>query len=114
MNMRLYTINQVAEMLQLHPNTVSKLKYRIGYIRVGGSIRFSQEQIDAYIAGQSSTPGGNINPLSLRVVKDEICQSPKTPRLVSGKLTSNFQAARELESLLRQPIVRKRRSYTTS
>lgn len=50
MDQKLYTVDEVAQLLQLHPRTI-RLKIRSGDIastRVGRQYRVSQEQLDAF------------------------------------------------------------------
>jgi excisionase family DNA binding protein len=47
--MQLLTVEQVAGMLQLSTSKVYQLKEKIGHYKVGGSVRFSEEDVYAYL-----------------------------------------------------------------
>lgn len=51
----LLTENEAAERLRLHPNTLSRLRKsgQLGYIRCGRAIRYSQDDLAAWIAANA-------------------------------------------------------------
>lgn len=49
--MNLLTVPEVAERLNVSRHTVYKLKGAIGYVKVGGAVRFRPEDVEAYVAG---------------------------------------------------------------
>lgn len=56
MTERLLTVDEVAERLAVHPNTVRRLVERreIRPVRVGRLLRFTPEDLDAYLAKASA------------------------------------------------------------
>ena len=59
MSERLLTVEDVAELLGVHKQTVYRLKDKPGGIpayKVGHNIRFKAEEVDAYITAQAVQP----------------------------------------------------------
>lgn len=54
---RYYTVNEVALIFDVHPNTVRNeiLRGTLGFIRVGRKVRIPQSALDAYLAQPSRT-----------------------------------------------------------
>lgn len=48
---RLLTVDDVAERLQLSRSTVYEMKKKIGYLKVGGAVRFREEDITNFLDG---------------------------------------------------------------
>lgn len=42
-------VKEAAKALKMHPQTVYKLKEKIGYVKHGGGISFDQKDLDQYI-----------------------------------------------------------------
>ena len=49
--MQLLTVEQVAEILQLSRSKVYDLKDKIGHYKVGGSVRFTEDDVLRFIDG---------------------------------------------------------------
>ena len=49
--MQLITVNELARMLKLSRSKVYDLKEKIGYLKVGGSVRFTQTDVLHYLDG---------------------------------------------------------------
>ena len=49
--MTLLTVGDVARMCKLSPSTIRNLKEQIGYLKVGGSVRFREEDVHRYLDG---------------------------------------------------------------
>ena len=56
MNTELLTVNELADILRVHPDTVTAMCRRgaIRYYNVGGKYRFSQDHIAEYLDAQES------------------------------------------------------------
>jgi excisionase family DNA binding protein len=50
-DMELFTLKEVAELLKVSPMTVRRLQHggQIAFIKVGGGLRFSKADIEAYL-----------------------------------------------------------------
>jgi excisionase family DNA binding protein len=48
--MKLLTVDEVADILRVSRRTVYDLKRKIGYCRIGGAIRFREEDVEAFIS----------------------------------------------------------------
>ncbi len=55
---KLLTVQQVAEVLQIHPNSLYRLVYqkRIPFTKVSGMVRFDQDQLDRWIEARKVEP----------------------------------------------------------
>ena len=53
---RLLSVNEVAGMLNISPDTVLRRKSEIGYVSTGGVIRFERENVDNWIRKHSIKP----------------------------------------------------------
>lgn len=49
--MTLITVDELARMLKLSRSKVYDLKEKIGYLKVGGSVRFTEEDVLRYLDG---------------------------------------------------------------
>lgn len=104
------TLQQVAERLQLSYGTVFAMRHQIGFRLPGSRVwRVWPEHLAEF-----SKKRNNLTRLSLRVGGENECPSAKTQIPVSGGLISARKASRELDALLAQPTVKRRRSTTTA
>ena len=69
---RLLGVRQVAELLQISTDFVySTMKRHVPYVKVGGALRFRQEDIDRFIATRTIAPSNTQDiksPIDLREV----------------------------------------------
>jgi excisionase family DNA binding protein len=49
--MNLLTVEDVAAALQLSRSKVYEIKDKIGYLKIGGAVRFKREDLDSFIEG---------------------------------------------------------------
>ncbi|MBR8070400.1 hypothetical protein KDX14_12870 [Burkholderia cenocepacia] len=104
------TLQQVADRLQLSYSTVFAMRKKIGF-RLPGSRLW--RVWPARLAELTETRD-NPHRLSLRVGKEDKCQSEKIKSPASTMSTSARQAVKEFAALLKQRTAGKRRNTTTS
>lgn len=102
------TLYEVAKRLNLSYSTVFAQREQIGF-RLPGSRLW---RVWPSRLAELSAPRNNLTRLSLRVGKEDECQSAKMKKPASTKLTFARQAVKELDALLTQPIEKRRRSTT--
>ena len=93
------TLEEAAQLLRVHPETVRRHAIVLGGIKVGRVWRFARERLEL---GRACAPG----------IGDKLWQSGSA--VTHGGLTSPHQAASELDRVLRQLTSGPRRNSTTS
>ena len=109
MDEKALTLQEAADRLGLAYSTVFAKRHAIGFRLPGSRVwRVWPSRL-----AELSQPRYNVTRLSLRVGKEETCQSVKMKKPASGTLTSARRAEKELDALLGQRTNGQRRSTTT-
>lgn len=57
----LYSVKEAAKLLQVSTSTLYKYAERreIGYVKIGAALRFSEENLEKFVAERTSEPDGH-------------------------------------------------------
>lgn len=64
---QLLTVDDVAGRLQLSTATVRRLQHKIGFCKIGGSVRFREADLERFL--ESKTVGPRYQPVRLRSLR---------------------------------------------